>query len=174
MFSYYRMCSLTIECVLLLLLTRMRELMDMLLSLCLTHMSLLLSYTHVFTTVFTTSHQDEGANGHAAGGGGGFGGTLQVYRMCSLTTECVLLLSNVFSYYFSYCFGAPLLSRHPRMCSLTIECVLILLMVALGERYSHVIRSRSDTIWVQDFPRSLLLSYTHVFTTVFTTHPLAL
>ena len=31
------------------------------------------------------------------------------YRMCSLTTECVLLLQNVFSYY--------------RMCSLTIEGV---------------------------------------------------
>ena len=34
------------------------------------------------------------------------------YRMCSLTTEYVLLLQNVFSYY--------------RMCSLTIECVLLL------------------------------------------------
>ena len=33
-------------------------------------------------------------------------------RMCSLTTECVLLLQNVFSYY--------------RMCSLTTECVLLL------------------------------------------------
>jgi hypothetical protein len=34
------------------------------------------------------------------------------YRICSLTTEYVLLLQNVFSYY--------------RMCSLTIECVLLL------------------------------------------------
>jgi len=33
-------------------------------------------------------------------------------RVCSLTTECVLLLQNVFSYY--------------RMCSLTMECVLLL------------------------------------------------
>ena len=32
--------------------------------------------------------------------------------MCSLTTECVLLLQNVFSYY--------------RMCCLTTECVLLL------------------------------------------------
>ena len=31
--------------------------------------------------------------------------------MCSLTTECVLLLQNVFSYYI--------------MCSLTTECVLV-------------------------------------------------
>jgi len=36
---------------------------------------------------------------------------LSYYRMCSLTIECALLLSNVFSYY--------------RMCSLTIECVLL-------------------------------------------------
>jgi len=32
------------------------------------------------------------------------------YRMCSLTTECVVLLQNAFAYY--------------RMCSLTTECVL--------------------------------------------------
>jgi len=37
--------------------------------------------------------------------------------LCSLTTECVLLLQNVFSYY--------------RMCSLTTECVLLLRMCSL-------------------------------------------
>ena len=36
----------------------------------------------------------------------------QVYRMCSVTIECVLLLQNVFSYY--------------RMFSVAIECVLLL------------------------------------------------
>jgi len=35
---------------------------------------------------------------------------LHSISLCSLTTECVLVLKNVFSYY--------------RMCSLTIECVL--------------------------------------------------
>ena len=34
------------------------------------------------------------------------------YNMCSLTTECVFLLQNVFSYY--------------RMCFLTTECVFLL------------------------------------------------
>jgi len=64
--------------------------------------------------------------------------------MCSLTTECVLLLQNVFSYYrvcsLAIECGAvqALLDRsvcvlllqnvfsYYRMCSLTIECVLLL------------------------------------------------
>ena len=48
-------------------------------------------------------------------------------RMCSLTTECVLLLWNVFSYYIGLaCVLGEHLAAFYRMCSLTIECVLLL------------------------------------------------
>ena len=48
----------------------------------------------------------------------------QYYRMCSLTTECVLLLQNVFSYYKRV--WRSVLQKYYRMCSLTTECVLLL------------------------------------------------
>jgi hypothetical protein len=79
-FSYYRMCSLTIECVL--LLSNVFSYYRM--------CSLTVECVLLLSNVFS------------------------YYRMCSLTTKCVLLLSNVFSYY--------------RMCSLSIEFVLLLWM----------------------------------------------
>jgi hypothetical protein len=114
-FSYYRMCSLTTECVLLL--------------------QNVLSYYRMCSLTkgygLRRPHRTQNV--------------LSYYRMCSLTTECVLLLQNVFSYYrmcflttaqdtglvhcgvFSYY----------RMCSLTTECVLLLQNVFSYYRTGH-------------------------------------
>ena len=47
------------------------------------------------------------------------------YRMCSLIIECVLLLSNVFSYHRMCSLTMSSAPSYYRMCSLIIECVLI-------------------------------------------------
>ena len=56
-------------------------------------------------------------------------------RMCSLAIECVLLRSNVFSYY--------------SMCPLTIECVLLLHMqqvAAMGRRITVLEKTQDERV----------------------------